>query len=60
MSSCHWWGLEIDSICYEAKKWGGESTGLPVDEGKWRGREAARLHALRRVARGHVMAAARP
>jgi hypothetical protein len=34
------WGMEINSVRYEAKKRGGESTGWPVDEGKWRRREA--------------------
>jgi hypothetical protein len=51
-------GVEINSVHYEAEKKGGESTGCPVDEGKWRRHEAARLHVLRRVARGHGTEAA--
>jgi hypothetical protein len=43
--------VEINSVRYKAEKRGEESTGWPVDEGKWRRREAARLHALRRAVR---------
>jgi hypothetical protein len=50
--------VEINSVRYEAEKRGGESMGWPVDEGKQRRREAARLHALRRAARGHDTAVA--
>jgi hypothetical protein len=53
-------GVEINSIHYEAEKRGGESMGWPIDEGKWRRCEAARLHALRRAAQGHGTAATRP
>jgi hypothetical protein len=60
MSSHRRRGVEIDSIHYKAEKMGGESMGWLVDEGKRRRRKAARLHALRRVAWGHGMAAVRP
>jgi hypothetical protein len=50
--------VEINFIRYEAKKRGGELTGWPVDEGKWRRREVGRLHALRRAAWGHGTTAA--
>jgi hypothetical protein len=53
MSGLQWRGVEINSIRYEAEKRGGESTGWPVDEGKWWRHEAAWLHALRRAAQGH-------
>jgi hypothetical protein len=43
--------VEINSVRYKAEKRGEESMGWPVDEGKWRRREAARLHALRRAVR---------
>jgi hypothetical protein len=43
--------VDINSVHYEAKKRGGESTGWPVDEGKQRQREAAW---------GHGTTAARP
>jgi hypothetical protein len=53
MSGLQWRGVEINSIRYEAEKRGGESTGWPVDEGKWWRHEAAWLHVLRRAAQGH-------
>jgi hypothetical protein len=53
-------GVEINSIRYKAEKRGGESTGWPVGEGKWRRHEAAWLHVLRRAARGHGTVAVRP
>jgi hypothetical protein len=52
-------GVEINSVRYEAKKRRGELTGWLVDEGKQSRCEAARLHALRRAARGHGTAAVR-
>jgi hypothetical protein len=59
-TSGHWRrGVEINLICYKAEKRGGESTGWPVDEGKWRRREEARLHALWWAVRGHGTAAVR-
>jgi hypothetical protein len=52
-------GVEINFVHYKAEKMGGESTGWLVDEGKQRSCEAARLHSLRRVVRGHGTVVAR-